>query len=230
MHRQVERSQTLAATVLSVEEVGLLWRLCIDHFGTDKSVITRLTITNAGEQITFESIDELTSYAQLPDLVYGYKLFTYVTVAHHITIDSLGSAPKVHAAGPTVAWCAGAVDMVATFAKNHRQWYWWLSAAPLFWVTLGLLILGPAFLSFAGVPVGSDLKHQTPAGIAWLASLAALCVLGALRTKLFPALGIKVRERRGFFQKYVAELGLFFTFLSFVAAIVSIYISLRPAH
>jgi hypothetical protein len=230
MERQVERSQKLAATVLSVDELGILWKLCIDHFGDDQFVITRLIVKVSGERLTFESLDQFSACSDLPDRLYDYRLWTYKTIAHGISIHSVLGTPVVVASGPNVAWCAGAVDMVATFAKNRRQWYSWFSSAPLFRLALGMGVLGLFVIQDADVPVLTVIAQPPPAVAGWLAALSALSFLSAMRARAFPRLAIRVCERRGYIQKYVGELGLLFTVLSFVAAVISIYISLRPAH
>jgi hypothetical protein len=91
-------------------------------------------------------------------------------------------------------------------------------------------VLGLFVIQDADVPVLTVIAQPPPAVAGWLAALSALSFLSAMRARAFPRLAIRVCERRGYIQKYVGELGLLFTVLSFVAAVISIYISLRPAH
>ena len=136
MKREVSRKRTLPAFRLDAAELELLWQQLLKLFDGTKSVYAQLTIELSGEKIEFDDVAELKGYERLPSRLKNFSLWFHQGDSR-ISIGSsslLGSRPEVRASGNTEAWCAGAVETVATFVDRHRVWYHWFLIAPIGWL------------------------------------------------------------------------------------------------
>src|SRR5439155_5202286 len=94
----------------------------------------KITAKLRGQTLESETVEEL---RQVPDLP---SVLNRITVDLHGFQDEggsyfiefgpsfAGSGATVIATGPSAAWCAGAVEEVTSFAREHKNWYWFLRA------------------------------------------------------------------------------------------------------
>lgn len=228
MRREVSRTRRLPAFRLDLQELGLLWSRCIALFDPDLGARSFLSVELPGERLIFNSFDELASCQDLP------RQFTTFTLRIHgddeyvaLAASRLASGrPEVTASGGSEAWCAGAIETVASFVKGHRAWYGWLVVAPL-----GLLSFLAVFVFPIAAALYKDYTKASPVDVplaawfGWACLAIATVLVWVSRGRFFPSAAVIVREPAGYLRRYVGELSLLVAVISAVLSVVGWFVS-----
>jgi hypothetical protein len=129
MQRQVERKRQLPAFTLSLGELEVLWSRVIERFDASADVYASITINLPLETLSFSNPEELRQYSALPSVITNFRIYFSDSLRRNISISSGLSSSwqtrySVRAAAESEAWCAGAVETVASFLKNGVQALW----------------------------------------------------------------------------------------------------------
>jgi hypothetical protein len=105
-----------------------------------------INVKSPGENLSFKSVEEMRQYQNLPFRIgnltvhigdYGWEDSRSLYLG-----NSAFDLPKVSAEGPSEAWCAGLVEKMRLFARQHRSWYWFIKPWVVFILnTLALVAL-----------------------------------------------------------------------------------------
>ncbi len=147
MKRSFERRSKLPAFACELATFENLLNEMAEEFPS-KSPKLSISVSLSGEDLTFESIEEIRQYNALPSRIsnLSVRLGEYAQEGtRSLSVRSgIMDLPQVYADGPSEAWCAGLVEKTRLFARHHRRWYWFIKP----WVVWLLTVVTGGFLSF----------------------------------------------------------------------------------
>lgn len=169
------------------------------------------------------SLKELRTAPELPKTVYHFYIRLHSwEPPRNCTIYAYQQQfghPWVLVEGDDETWCAGMVDLVQTFTRNHRRWYSTLRGWPL----LTVAFFSPAVL---GILEWTGTISKS----AYLASMAPwgmFLFLWFARPYLLPAGTLVIRREDSFWKRHVLELTLWVTIISLVVMSAQFVITLK---
>jgi len=184
---------------------------------TEDKLNLTIEIERRGEDLEFNSIDELETYApNLPARVNTMKWRVYDFPRSCRLQPTFFVGLGVVASAPTEAWCAGAIAVVETHAKRNRLWYSWIQP----WIVwLVALILG-------FVPLLSDRllnrPMSTPAGAALIALQTLFWTIYFSYGRLLPRHVLVLRIEESWLRRYATELTVLLAVLSFIISVIAL--------
>lgn len=189
MVRSIERTKRFPPFRCDAAEIE---RFTQEIFAEFKDGDPRLSINVVlpGEELTFSVWDELRQAEGLPALVTEWSLSIHdQKQSRRCSISSrYDNYAHVHATSTSEAWCAGLVEIVRSFAHQHRRWYW-----P---IRFGVML---AAMSIAGGTFGAWVASRSPApitaapAITWLLCGLILFFSIVSYRRIFPPAQIIIR-------------------------------------
>lgn len=222
MKREVTRERTIAAFSIGLAELEALWARLSVLFEGEEVRYTSIDIALPNEKLDFNSVQELREFSTLRGAVYDFSI-TLSSRTRRINIRPLGFFRKriiVKATGESEAWCAGAIEIVYTFLRSHRVWYYWFLSVPIGWVLFALVNF-PAIASLLRLR-GTEVNAIVYS--AWLISLIALAIPYFFGNRLLPAASLRITSEESFVRRYSGELNLVIALLALVLALVSFFL------
>lgn len=168
-------------------------------------------------------VDELRTAPELPKTAYHFYIQLQSWEPHrNCTIYAYQQQfgqPRVLVEADDETWCAGMVDLVQTFTRNHRRWYSALRGWPL---TIMALVVPNVFNVINWI-----VNFSESISLAAVAPMFMFLVLWIARPYLFPAGTLAIRSEESVWKRHVPELSLLVAIISLVATAAQIVIALR---
>lgn len=216
MKRSYERSTKLTAFKCDLSEFESL----VDEVWASLDRETRrfsLSVTVlGGEQIEFDSFDEVRNSTTLPARINRLQVFLFESPRNRSwSFYTWTGSPRLHVNGDSAAWCAGMSERARDFAKRHRVW-----ARPFIeWFSL---IATGAMAFVSATPTGRALgwRWTSPQIIA----TAIILYLYLSRNRLFPAFAVELRKEETALTRHGPTIALVAGIISAAAAIVQLFL------
>lgn len=221
MKREVTRERELPSFKFSIKQLSTLWERMFSLFQSEMVTFQRIRIELEKEEITFDSIDELSNYSDSLKQITVFDIYVSSSSKSICVSNNLFSfyKPKVCAHGDSVAWCAGAVESIYDFVNKKKLWYHWFFRIPFFGIfsILNIIFLVCLFIFYYVFKV-----HILPDYIiGYFLIISVLGILGFLRRKLFSSASIILVEDSSFFRKHVVEITITIALITCIATIVA---------
>jgi len=216
MKRSFDRDQILPAFKCDLEELEALVQQLLKFFeGGDPHI--SIHIDFPGEDLEFNSFEELRSYTRLPNVVTKFRLGIYdwkTGVNRHCSLSlSWSDAAKANAVSDNVSWNAGIIGIIKDFAVRNRRWYGGLRRWMVF-----VMVMVIGYLP----SVTKGVLANTSFAVAWVLTLALLCLILTLGwERVFPGATLAIRNEPSWLRRYQAEITALGALVSAVAALLA---------
>lgn len=182
-----------------------------------------ISVKMPGESLSFKSVEEMRQYQALPFRISNLtvQIGDYLSKdARHLYLgNSALDLPQVSVEGSSEVWCAGLIEKMRLFAKQHRSWYWFIKP----WM---LMILNLS--TSAAVAVGLTSPFQYRLSLLGKGSLIIfLCIVIYLcfcYGQIFKPFVLISGLKESWLKKYSTELTIA---AAMVSALAALYTALK---
>ena len=211
MVHSYSRERTLPRFKSDLSAIVSLINDLLESFGGHSPHLSFSVKNSEGEDLTFESIEELEGHKTFPAQIRSWSLYVFAS-DRNCSIFAHPYMTTCSAKGPTAAWSAGVVESVGDFAQRNRAWYypfqWWM---PLLAFLLGVIAI--------------DVTDTTRLHWSvWAASSVGSIILLYMTFKfasVFPSAVIITSKEESWASKHAAELNVIAAIVSALAAILA---------
>lgn len=220
MNRRVSRKKDLDSFSIYIDILSNLLDKLLELFNKKKDLEVSITFELKEEILNFDSVEEIRQYAEqnrsFPKRIHKYGLsvhgyspfgdggWSYVDIHSDIVEDIM----CIRATSDSEAWCAGVIDTVTSFLRQHRVWYYFLYRIKVLWV-LGICLLSLLIFKFLDFLKLLESGIGTVIGtiIAWLILLSLIIsiILPVLKARI-PHSEIRISEQEGFLRRRYREI------------------------
>ncbi len=221
MKRKTSERKNLRSFRITLSEFEILERDLRALFTED--VHSHVSVERRGEELTFDSVDELRKEEQvLPSAVEVFSFWANSWTSgdnRRVHLSTSHRAPSVSAEAPDLAWCAAAVAVCKEVSERGQRWYWWLRRWH-FWLLAFSAGIAPSVLRM-GFQI--DSMSTVTGAASWGVLLVVLWAIYFAFWRIFPAATLVVRAEENWFKRYSPELTLALSLAAIVMALLDFF-------
>lgn len=221
MKRSISRDKKIAPFSLNLEDLKKLCSELSKEFDNPNDVYISIDVDlPGGVNLQFNSIEEMTGYQSLPDVIDEYEI-TINDEKREFSLRYPGyfsSKASISTRSEKEVWCIGMIEKAVSALRKHRVWHYWIPRNPFLWASIGIFFI--LYLIFLNQFSGQDAFWElisTPFGWGCVATII-LCsaFMNWTPNNIFPTGEIRMKEKESFMRRHYQEL----TVLSALAGIL----------
>jgi len=218
----------------------------MSEFGP-RTLHVSISVDLPGQDLSFESVDEMRTYGALPASVTKLSLSIwdaspYITALTNTERTLTVTAPVppderrhmhlhmtwsnfsyVTAEAPSEAWCAGIVEKTKTFARNQRVWYWFIKP----WMVLTLSTIAGYLAIVPFNLTNFSARNITSGTFITSGTLFVFCMITAYiyfsYARVLPPFVLAIHQKESWLRKHATELTILAAAVSALAAIYTAF-------
>lgn len=220
MKRTVERKIELPSFSLGLNDLEALWGRAQSLFDSQHTIYSTLRIPLPGEELRFDSVDELRAYdlrGEITDFSLHFSQGGNRSVSVRRSSFFTSDKFSVVAESDVESWSAGATDTIYSFLTKYKTWHHRIQNFPL----------GTVMVVGGNIPlvISTLFKDQYQIGASiifpYYMALVLMSILYFKRARWFPSASIRISEEVTPLKKYESELKLVGGAIAWLASFVA---------
>jgi len=222
MERKISRKRDLPSFSMDLAQFESLYNKIIAKLSPgSKTILTSIVITLPSEEITFDNIDELKAFTDLPSKITKLSLMIISGLESIYIYSSPLGKYIVRASSNNEVWCVGIVEMVVSIAVLNKKFYSGVNKIDSFNSMLFMIVTS----MIIGVSVQLYKPDFTINFYALISFLFTICLMNYVKGKYLPFFVLEVNKSDNIFKRYSVE---FMTVSTIFIAIGTLIIMLTP--